>query len=576
MAELGATGLIQYSGIIAEERLRQLSGDYARLTYQEMSQNDPVVGASLFAIDMLIRRTDWRVEPGTADRDGRMKADYLDSIRTDMSHSWTAHISEALTMLVYGYSPFEIVYKLRKGASAEPSLNSRYNDGLVGIRKFAIRSQDSLYKWQFDDAGGVQGLWQNPAPTYQQRFVPIEKMLLYRTAMRKGNPQGVSVLRTAFRPWYFKKKIEEIEAIGIERDMNGVPVAWVPPALLASDASSTDAALLTSLKKIVRNLKMDQQAGLVFPLAYDENNNKLYDLTLMTTGGRRQIDTTAVVARYNQLIAMTMLADVILLGHEKVGSFALASSKTTLFATALGAFLDEIEEVLNRHLVPRLYTLNGWLLENPAQFKHGDIESVDLTELGDYITKLSGAGMSLFPSGDGELERVLLEAASLPVPVEGEGKRPKAKTPENPPPDGTSADLKKYSPDQARDDQGQWTEEGGGSTGPSPVDNALVDQETEKLSSLRQRAEAMGSDTSLSTKERTTANARAKRIGRSERFLSRANSAMRAGRIDAARQHAADLWQTSKRFGTENDDDRAAFGAARRGYDALIPALRRS
>ena len=62
----------------------------------------------------------------------------------------------------------------------------------------------------------------------------------------------------------------------------------------------------------------------------------------MSTGGRRQFDTNAIIERYDTRMAMTVLADFIFLGHQSVGSFALSSDKTELFSMAIGAYLDII------------------------------------------------------------------------------------------------------------------------------------------------------------------------------------------------------------------------------------------
>jgi hypothetical protein len=109
---------------------------------------------------------------------------------------------------------------------------------------------------------------------------------------------------------------------------------------------------------------------------------------------------------------MTVLADFILLGHEKVGSFALSSDKTDLFAVALGTILDVIEDVLNRFAVPRLWQLNGWDASKAPKFKHGDIEDPDLAALSTYLQALSAMGMQLFP--DEDLDKFLREIAHLP------------------------------------------------------------------------------------------------------------------------------------------------------------------
>ncbi|WP_155274431.1 hypothetical protein [Piscirickettsia salmonis] len=45
---------------------------------------------------------------------------------------------------------------------------------------------------------------------------------MFRTTSRKGNPEGRSILRNAYQPWYYKKNLESIESIGIERNLVGL------------------------------------------------------------------------------------------------------------------------------------------------------------------------------------------------------------------------------------------------------------------------------------------------------------------------------------------------------------------
>ena len=66
--EVGATGLKQYSGYINEEFLPELKGRQGTRVYREMSDNDPIIGAILFAIEMLIRNAGGRVEPASKDQ----------------------------------------------------------------------------------------------------------------------------------------------------------------------------------------------------------------------------------------------------------------------------------------------------------------------------------------------------------------------------------------------------------------------------------------------------------------------------------------------------------------------------
>lgn len=414
LRELGLTGLERFGGWVYEEFLPELQGQRAVQVYQEMSSNDPVIGAVLHAIEMLIRQVEWRVEPGGRSLEDMQAAHFLETCLEDMETTWEETIAEILSMLVYGWSYHEILYKVRHGQSRDPVYNSRYSDGRIGWRGFPIRAQSSFWQWQFDENGRILGMVQMAPPDYKLRVIPMEKALLFRTTSHKNNPEGRSVLRSAFRPWYFKKHIETIEGIGIERDLAGLPIAWVPPELLSPNASPEDRQVLESIKRIVTNVRRDEQEGIVFPLVYDENGNKVFDFGLLSTGGTRQFNTDAVIARYDQRIAMTVLADFILLGHEQVGSFSLASSKTHLFSVALGTWLNVIAAQFNRIAIPRLFALNSFRLEKLPKLVPGDIEVPNLTELGDYITKLAGAGMDLFP--DDKLEEYLRKVANLPKP----------------------------------------------------------------------------------------------------------------------------------------------------------------
>jgi hypothetical protein len=238
--------------------------------------------------------------------------------------------------------------------------------------------------------------------------------LLFRTTSKLNNPQGRSVLRNAFVPWYYKRRIQEVEAIGVERDLAGLPVALVPPQLLSNGATADERAALDAIKQIVRNIKRDEQEGVVFPMAYDPDTKQpAYELKLLSSGGGRQFDTDAIIARYDQRMAMTVLADFLLLGHEKVGTQALSVSKIELFTRSLNAYLSEISEVFNQHAIPRLLRLNGISEELSPVLTFTTPKTIDLGQLGSFIGALAQAGAPLFP--DQDLENYLRGVAGLPT-----------------------------------------------------------------------------------------------------------------------------------------------------------------
>lgn len=169
------------------------------------------------------------------------------------------------------------------------------------------------------------------------------------------------------------------------------------------------ARLLAWAYSLVKNVRQDKSAGIVLPPGFK--------FELVSTGGSRQIDTNEIITRYDSRIAMTTLADFILLGHEHTGSFALSDDKTELFAVAIGSYLDIICEAFNNQAIPRLIDLNGEHFKGITDYPkmvHGDIEKIDMNKLAQYIQAMVGTGV-LIP--DDELETYVREAGNLPPKV---------------------------------------------------------------------------------------------------------------------------------------------------------------
>jgi hypothetical protein len=240
--------------------------------------------------------------------------------------------------------------------------------------------------------------------------------LLFRTSSHKNNPEGRSILRNAYRPWFYMKRIEEIEAIGVERDLAGLPVVWVDPIYFGDNATDAQKAALEAWKEVAINLRRDEQEGLVMPSLYTDSGQPMFKVELLSAGGARQFDTNGIITRYSQRIAMTVMADWLLLGQSNVGSWALSSDKTNLFAVALGAWIEMIESVFNDYAIPRLFAMNGMDTTELPTIKASDIENPDLAVIGAFLSALVGAGATLFPNN--ELLKYLFKIAGLPEPSE--------------------------------------------------------------------------------------------------------------------------------------------------------------
>ena len=405
--EIGRIGQKRYGGTFYEEFLRELRGKKGIETYREMAENDDTIGAILFAVEMLIRQASWNVEPGGDTPKDKEAAEFVEQCMHDMQDTWTDTISEILSFLTYGWSFHEIVYKRRMGKTRDQKTRSKYNDGLIGWRKLPIRAQETLYQWEYDDEDNLIAMTQLPPPNYGLITIPMDKAMLFRTKSRKGNPEGRSILRNAYRSWYFKRRIQEYEGIGIERDLAGLPVFTAPEDIAIWDEDDQDMVKLrTGMEEMVQKIRVDELAGIVKPHGFE--------FELLNSGGSKQFDTNAIIQRYDTGMAMTVLADFIFLGHQQVGSFALSSDKTELFSMAIGAYLDIICETFNSQGIPQLIDVNGSHFDGITDYPklaHGDIENADIQKLAAYIKDMTGVGI-LVP--DDGLEDYVREAAGLP------------------------------------------------------------------------------------------------------------------------------------------------------------------
>lgn len=410
--EYGRTGQKKSNGQFYEEFEEELKGRRAIEVYREMAVNDEIIVAFLYCIKTLIRQATFYIEPGGKTAMDKKAATFIEEALADITPGWTQTLNEILSFLTYGWSIFEICYKRRNGKTKDVCTSSNYSDGLIGWSKFAIRAQDTLYAWEYDpEHDDLIAFSQVAPPDYEIRTIPIEKCLHFRIDGEKENPEGRSVLRGAYKPYYFKSKFQVMEGIGIERDLQGLPIL-IPDEDTDIFGDDEDSALrLQYAQNLVSSIRRDAIEGVVLPPGWELK-------TLQ--GGTNNTDVQKAIERYDKRIAGTVMADFIILGQEGHGSYALAENKTDTFFLAISSYLDLICEVFNAQAIPKLINLNGQkfgTLTDYPKMKHSDIDTKDLSEIADYVVKLVSAG-ALTP--DETLQRYLRQEADLPEYLEGQ------------------------------------------------------------------------------------------------------------------------------------------------------------
>ena len=358
--EIGFTGLVQYSGRIQEDFLREFHGKEAYKRFNEMRLNNATIGAGLLAIEYMIRSMSWNF---TSEEENDPWVELCDESRNAMTQSWNDFISEVLSMIWAGFSVHEIVYQKDE--------RKRYL-----WRKFPIRGQDTIYQWLFDDKGGLAGIRQT-ASNYRQVDIPIEKLILFRMKSERNNPEGRSLLRTAWVSYYYLKNLQQVEAIGFERDAAGIPKITLPSGANTNESDTNSDA--SKAAKIVRNIRNDEQAGIVIPDGWV--------FELLSSSGKSFDAFNATIERYDKRLATSFFSQFLLLGQSGVGSLALSENATDFFMAAVNAVADIISETFTKFGVYRLLKLNGASEEEARRVKmeHTPANSVDISKIGGFL-----------------------------------------------------------------------------------------------------------------------------------------------------------------------------------------------
>jgi len=82
----------------------------------------------------------------------------------------------------------------------------------------------------------------------------------------------------------------QVEGIGVERDIAGTPKVKLP----ANADTSSGSDDMNRAEQVVRNLRNDEQAGIVEP------ND--WEVSLLSSSGGRLFDTDKIITRYDQRI----------------------------------------------------------------------------------------------------------------------------------------------------------------------------------------------------------------------------------------------------------------------------------
>lgn len=262
MRELGNNGQTQYGAYWAEEYNPDLRGMTGLQRYDQMRRSDATVRASLRLKKLPIFAGTWFVRPASRKTNDINAAKLVWRCFSElMSLPHEQFLMEASTFIDFGHSVFEKVFLPR-------TVDGAYR---ITWKKLASRSQFQIMGFNYDETGGpdsIEFYSHDPArvPTVK---LPIEKALVFSHDKENGNLGGISALRSAYKPWYFKTNLEKIDAIQKERHGVGIPVIKLPINFTKVAGPNGEPSDLEIADEIGRNLRVNEKAHVVLPPMWD-------------------------------------------------------------------------------------------------------------------------------------------------------------------------------------------------------------------------------------------------------------------------------------------------------------------
>ena len=395
LAELGSVSPSPWTAWLRREYNPELRDLQGLRRYDEMRRSDSTVRGTLRLAKTPVLSARWFVEPASQSKKDKKIAEHIWwNLTSGMTISFGQVLKESLLMLDYGYYMFEKVF----------TNQNIHRPGMVCWQKIAPRHPMDVVEWSWDSAGGPDSVEiYSPvqiAPgttTLDTATIPIDKLLVFSHDKEAGDLTGMSLLRSAYKPWYYKSQLEKIDAIQKERHGIGVPIITLPANFSEDDKRLAD--------QVGRNLRTNERAHVVLPPGWVIEFAKLQG---------QLTDALKSIQYHNTEIAKNILATFM---EDRAG---VADANEDLFLKSCRDIANEVENVFNLYAIPQLVDYNFSRVKDYPKLQARRIgEVTDWRTLSFALRNVIGAGIVV---PDDPLEELIRDEMDMP-PIDEASRR---------------------------------------------------------------------------------------------------------------------------------------------------------
>jgi hypothetical protein len=391
--EFGTSGTETFAGaVVGDEYNPILRWPNAVRVYDEIRRSDPDARATLLILKLPILRADEAINPpDKGDTTDKAIADFCTWVLLTqglMRISMRKILRHLLLRLDFGFSAVELAW-LVDTFDGRP---------VYRFRRLAPRLPQTLQEWLVDQNGELTFMVQYApkAGDWGEWKIPADYLCVTVHDREGDNYNGMSVLRGAYKPWYYKNQLEHIDMIRHHRFGAGLPEAKVQQGqkltqterqitvnTLSTLAASEAAFVITPAKlDLTIHHPPSGESGIMKSLEYHSFAIARSILANFLNNASEGMNTNRT----------KKLADVFMFLEE-----SLANELTT-----------DINEQIVRRLCDQNFDMTG---RDYPRYALTNINPIDIGEVADTFQKLGGAG---FVTPDDDLEAWLRRAQGAP------------------------------------------------------------------------------------------------------------------------------------------------------------------
>jgi len=350
-----------------------------------MKRADGTVRSALRLVKTPVMAARWFIEPASDSVIDKNIAKFVEeNLFEGLNMPFERVLEDALLMCEYGYMALEKVFAEEKGR--------------IVLKKLAPRHPLDINEWIFDANGGPNGIIMEAteANGWDPALIPIEKMVVFTLEQEAGDIRGISLLRSAYKHYFYKDTLYKIDAIQKERHGIGVPIIKLPMGYTAADK--------TAAEDLGRNLRTNERAHITIPANWEVGFAKLEG---------QPVDCLPSIKHHDDRIMGNILAPFYNDASAKEDSM-------TIFYKATRYIASTIAGTFNRYVIKQLVDFNFSRGKYPILRARRIGENEDLRTWSFAFRNLVGTG-AIVP--DDILEAFLRQELDLP-PADPKTARP--------------------------------------------------------------------------------------------------------------------------------------------------------